>query len=185
MAAIIKRSFPTAEIRRYLEPGPAVLVSSKWKGVRNIMTMGWYTPMEFTPSLIGCVISSLNYSFELIRKSKSCVINLPAKKLAAQVVDIGNCTGREINKFEKFGLTPQRSKKVAAPGIKECFANFECKLYDSRLIDEYNFFLFEVVHAEVAISPKYPQTIHYRGEGRFMLSGGTMNLASRFNPENL
>jgi len=46
-----KRDFPVSQVRRYLEPGPIVLVSSKWKGKTNIMTMGWHTVMEFTPSL--------------------------------------------------------------------------------------------------------------------------------------
>ncbi len=31
-----KRDFPVAEIRRFLEPGPVVLVSSAWKGKTNI-----------------------------------------------------------------------------------------------------------------------------------------------------
>jgi flavin reductase (DIM6/NTAB) family NADH-FMN oxidoreductase RutF len=51
------------EVRRYLEPGPLVLVSSFWEGKRNIMTMNWHTVMEFTPALLGCVISSANHSF--------------------------------------------------------------------------------------------------------------------------
>jgi hypothetical protein len=28
---------------------------------RNIMTMGWHTVMEFTPSLVGCVIAARNH----------------------------------------------------------------------------------------------------------------------------
>lgn len=53
-----KRDFPVYKVRRYLEPGPIVLVSSRWRGKTNIMTMGWHTVMEFAPSLIGCVIAS-------------------------------------------------------------------------------------------------------------------------------
>jgi hypothetical protein len=37
-----KRNFPVDKIRRFLEPGPIVLVSSAWKGKMNIMTMGWH-----------------------------------------------------------------------------------------------------------------------------------------------
>ena len=35
-----KQDFPLTEIRRYLEPGPIVLVSSRWEERTNIMTMG-------------------------------------------------------------------------------------------------------------------------------------------------
>jgi hypothetical protein len=37
-----KRSYPLNEIRRFLEPGPIVLVSSAWQGSFNVMTMGWH-----------------------------------------------------------------------------------------------------------------------------------------------
>ena len=61
-----KRDFPVSEIRRFLEPGPVVLVSSAWKRRQNIMTMGWQSVMEFSPSLIGCIISNQNHSFDMI-----------------------------------------------------------------------------------------------------------------------
>jgi flavin reductase (DIM6/NTAB) family NADH-FMN oxidoreductase RutF len=174
-----KKDFPVSEIRRYLEPGPVVLVSSAWKGRMNIMTMGWHTVMEFTPSLVGCIISEQNHSFELIRKSRECVINIPTTDMAKKVVGIGNCSGRDVDKFSKFKLTAIRAEKVGAPLIEECYANFECRLFDGRLIKRYNFFVFEVVKAHVAASPKYPRTLHFRGDGVFMVSGGTIKLASR------
>jgi flavin reductase (DIM6/NTAB) family NADH-FMN oxidoreductase RutF len=168
---IEKRDFPVNQIRRYLEPGPIVLVSSKWKGKTNIMTMGWHTVMEFTPALVGCVIAGSNHSFQMIRKSGECVINLPTTALTDVVIGIGNTSGAEIDKFEKFRLTPDKAYKVEAPLIRECYANFECRLYDDSLIDTYNFFIFEVVKANVAVSPKHPETLHYTGDGVFMVSG--------------
>src|SRR5258708_10075197 len=90
---------PAWQIRRYLEPGPIVLVSSAWKGKTDIMAMGWHTVMEFTPSLVGCVIAGGNYSFDLIRKSRECVINLPTLRLLDEVVRIGNCSSATIDKF--------------------------------------------------------------------------------------
>ncbi|MGE5809557.1 MAG: flavin reductase family protein [Nitrospirota bacterium] len=175
-------NFPVSEIRRYLEPGPIVLVSSKWKGKTNIMTLGWHTVMEFTPSLVGCMISGGNHSFEMIRNSRECVINLPTTVLTDIVVGIGNTSGAEIDKFEKFGLTPDKAKKVEAPLIRECHANFECSLYDDALVDKYNFFIFEVVKAHVAPSPKHPETLHYTGNGVFMVSGRIISRRSLFQP---
>ncbi|HEX8949344.1 MAG TPA: flavin reductase family protein [Dissulfurispiraceae bacterium] len=178
-----KLDFPVDQIRRYLEPGPIVLVSSKWKGKTNLMTMGWHTVMEFTPSLVGCIISSINHSFDMIRSSRECVINLPTVAMVDTVVRIGNTTGAELDKFEEFGLTPEKAKKVDAPLIRECHANFECKLHDGSLIDKYNFFIFEVVKAHVAASPKHPETIHYKGDGVFMVSGRIISRKSLFRPE--
>jgi flavin reductase (DIM6/NTAB) family NADH-FMN oxidoreductase RutF len=178
--------FPVSDIRRFLEPGPIVLVSSAWKGKTNIMTMGWHMVMEFAPSRIGCYIWSENHSFGMIRKSRQCVINIPTVELAAKVVGIGNSSGRHVDKFAEFGLTPEKAAKVKAPLVAECYANFECKLVDSSLINKYSLFVWEVVKAHVATSPKYPRTIHYRGDGVFMISGANTSRYRRlFKSQNL
>ena len=181
-----KKDFPVSDVRRFLEPGPIVLVSSAAKGKTNIMTMGWHMILGFKPSLIGCYIWSENQSFEMVRTSKECVINIPTTDIAAKVVGIGNTTGSKIDKFEKFALTPAPAVKVRAPLIAECFANFECRLADSSLIGKYSLFVLEVIKAHVAKAPKYPRTMHYRGDGIFMIAGkNTSRYRKLFRPEML
>jgi flavin reductase (DIM6/NTAB) family NADH-FMN oxidoreductase RutF len=180
-----KKNLPLTKIRRFLEPGPIVLVSSAHQGERNIMTLGWHMMLGFEPALVGCYIWDENHSFSLIRRSKECVINVPTFDLVNAVIEVGNRHGPEIDKFEKCGLTAAEGAKVDAPLIAECFANFECKLADTRLINRYGLFVFEVVKAHVATSPRYPNTIHYRGDGVFMVSGRNISYRSRFKAVNL
>lgn len=166
-----KKDFPVHNVRRFLEPGPIVLVSSAHKDQANIMTMGWHMVMEFSPALVGCLISGANHSHDLIRNSRQCAINIPTVDIAETVVKIGNTSGRDIDKFAEFGLTAKSGTHVRAPLIEECYANFECILADAAWVNKYNVFVFEVVKAHVATSPKVPKTIHYRGDGEFMISG--------------
>ena len=180
-----KKDFPVSDIRRFLEPGPIVLVSSAWKGKANIMTMGWHMVMEFVPSLVGCYVWSQNHSFDMIRKSKACVINIPTVDIAPKVVGIGNTTGRQVDKFKTFGLTPAAADKVGAPLINECYANFECRLADAGMIRSYGLFVWDVVKAHVAVSPKNPKTLHYRGQGEFMVAGRSISRKDKFKPQNL
>ena len=56
---------------------------------------------------------------------------------------------------------------------------------NDALVDKYNFFIFEVVKAHVAPTPRHPQTLHYTGDGVFMVSGKTISRRSRFRPELL
>ena len=183
MPHVKKQDFPVAQIRRFLEPGPIVLVSSAWKGASNIMTMGWHTVMEFSPSLVGCIIAGGNHSFDMIRGSRECVINVPTLELAKTAVGIGNCSGRDVDKFKTFKLTPVGGARVKAPLIEECHASLECKLIELRA--KYDLFIFEVVKAHAPARPKYPRTIHYRGDGRFMVAGRSLDLRRRFRPEML
>ena len=171
MRRYTKKDFPVYNVRRFLEPGPIVLVSSAHKDQTNIMTMGWHMVMECSPALVGCLISGANHSHDLIRNSRQCVINIPTVDIAETVVKIGNTSGRDIDKFAEFGLTPTPGTHVRAPLIAECYANFECTLADAAWVNKYNVFVFEVVKAHVATSPKAPRTIHYRGDGEFMISG--------------
>ncbi len=180
-----KLEFPTQDVRRFLEPGPVVLVSSAWKQQRDIMTLGWHMVLEFSPSLLACCISSANHSFALLRRSKQCVINLPTADLVDTVVGIGNTSGADLDKFAHFGLTAVPATHLAAPLIAECYASFECRLHDGSQIGKHGLFVWEVVKAHVAASPKRPRTLHYRGDGRFMLSGPEISRRRLFKPEML
>jgi flavin reductase (DIM6/NTAB) family NADH-FMN oxidoreductase RutF len=174
-----KKSYPLSKVYGLLEPGPVVLVATQGKTGPNIMTMSWHTMMEFEPPLIGCVISSQNYSFSILKATKECVISIPTLEIAKQVVGIGNCSGLDTNKFEAFALTPGKAKLVQAPLIDECYANLECKVVDTKLVSKYNFFILEVVKAWINPAMKNPRTIHHQGTGRFMVSGEILKLPSR------
>src|SRR2546421_7715365 len=188
MKAYKKTNLPLTKIRRFLEPGPVVMVSSAHRGERDMMTMGWHMMLGFEPALVGCFIWDQNHSFSLIKGSRECVINLPTFDMKEAVIGIGNTHGPRPDKFEKFELTAAPAAKVAAPLIAECYANFECKLIDASLIRRYSLFVFEVVKAHVAASPpapRYPTTMHYRGDGVFMISGRNVSYRRRFKRVNL
>lgn len=174
-----KKSFPLANVYRLLEPGPVVMVTTTRRGRANIMTMSWHTMMEFVPPLVGCVISGRNYSFDALVATKECVLNIPEVTLAKQVVGVGNCSGKKVDKFAKFKLTPVPASQVAPPLIAECYANLECRVADSRMVNKYNFFVLEVVKAWIDPARKNPHTLHHQGKGVFTVGGETIKLPSR------
>ena len=174
-----KKTFPLSDVYRLLEPGPVVMVTTAHKGKANIMTMSWHTMMEFKPPLVGCVISGRNYSFDALVATKECVLSIPSVELAKQVVGVGNCSGSKVDKFKKFKLTPLPASQVAAPLIAECFANLECKVVDTRMVNKYNFFVLEVVKAWIDPAQKNPRTLHHQGKGVFMVGGDTIKLPSK------
>lgn len=174
-----QKSFPLSRVYQLLEPGPVVLVTTSHKGKHNIMTQSWHTMMEFVPPLVGCVISGRNYSFEALRKTKECVLSIPSAELATQAVGIGNCSGSKVDKFKKFKLTALPASQVAAPLIAECYANLECKVVDTRMMNKYNFFVLEVVKAWIDPAQNNPHTLHHQGNGVFMVAGDTIKLPSK------
>src|ERR1019366_10767162 len=75
--------------------------------------------------------------------TRECAIAVPAVELAEKVVQVGNSSGRDIDKFEAFGLTPVPAERVTPPLVAECFANLECKVVDTRLVNKYCLFVLE------------------------------------------
>lgn len=176
---MVKKSLPLSQVYRLLEPGPVVMVTTLREGRANIMTMSWHTMIDFRPPLVGCVISDRNHTFSILKATRECVINIPTVKLAEKVVGCGNTSGRRIDKFKTFGLTPAAASRVKAPLIAECYANLECKLVDARMAATYCFFILEVLKAWINPSRKHARTIHHLGKGAFMVAGSTIKLPSK------
>jgi flavin reductase (DIM6/NTAB) family NADH-FMN oxidoreductase RutF len=175
----MKKELALGKVYQLLEPGPVVLLTTAHKDRINVMTLSWHMMVEFVPPLVACVVSEADYSFTALRTTRECVIAIPAVDLAPKVVKIGNCSGRNVAKFERFDLTPLPAQRVASPLIAECFANLECKVADIRLVKKYNLFVLEVLKAWIKPALRNSKTIHHRGYGKFIVDGETIKLKSR------
>lgn len=173
------KELPLSKVYQILEPGPVVLLTTARKGRANVMAMSWHTMVEFEPPLVACVVSSADYSFEALRATKEWVIAVPAVELAEKVVQVGNSSGRDIDKFEAFGLTPTPAERVKPPLVAECFANLECRVVDTRLVNKYCLFVLEVLKAWTDPKQKDPKTIHHCGYGTFAVDGEIIRLKSK------
>lgn len=173
-----KRAYPLAKVYGLLEPGPVLLLATAGKDRANVMALSWHTPMEFEPPLVACVLSKQDFSFGLLKASRECTLNIPTVELAEKVVAVGNCSGRDTDKFRACGLGTKPAKLVGVPLVAECYASLECRLADTHLVNRYGLFILEVVQAWVDGAVKNPKTLHHRGWGEFMVAGETIRLAS-------
>lgn len=174
-----KISFPLAKVYQLIEPGPVVMVSTSRNGKPNIMTMSWHMMIDFEPPILGCVISDRNYSFNIIKETKECVINIPTVDFIKKVVGVGNTTGSTVDKFKKFQFTQVAASQVNVPMIGECYANLECKVIDMKMATKYNMFILEVLKAWITPLKIRPRTIHHCGNGVFVVDGKIIKLASK------
>jgi flavin reductase (DIM6/NTAB) family NADH-FMN oxidoreductase RutF len=162
-----------------LEPGPVVLLTTANKGRANVMAMSWHMMVEFDPPLLACIVSERNFSFHALRSTGEAAIAIPARGLADKVVKVGNCSGSDIDKFKRFGLTPFEARQISPPLVRECFCNLECRVTDTGLVKRYNLFILEVVKAWIDPAQKNPKTLHHRGYGAFVVDGAAIKLKSK------
>ena len=151
-----------------MEPGPVVLVTTNDGKNNNIMTISWTMVVDFSPTF-AITTGAWNYSFTALRKTKECVISIPAVDIIDKVIGIGTCSGADTDKFEKFKLTAVKGKNVKAPLIKECIANIECKVID--IVKKHSIIVLEGVAAYINDSRKEKRTFHAVGDGTFIVDG--------------
>jgi len=151
-----------------MESGPVILVVTHDGETPNIMTISWTMVVDFTP-LFAITTGRWNYSFAALRKTRECVIAIPAVDLLDKVIGIGTCSGADTDKFARFRLTPVPAERVTPPLIKECLANIECKVVD--IVKRHNIVILEAVAAHVDTVRKERRTIHAVGDGTFIVDG--------------
>jgi flavin reductase (DIM6/NTAB) family NADH-FMN oxidoreductase RutF len=140
---------------RPVYPGPAGLITSvAADGRANIITLGEVFNLSIgEPVIVGIAIAKPRYSHELISRSGEFVVNLPTAGMIEQVDRCGSVSGREVDKFSAFGLTPLPAEKVAPPLIAECPVNLECRLLDVQESGDHDLFRGEVLaqHADESV----------------------------------
>lgn len=128
-----------------LYPLPVVMVSCKdEEGKTNIITVAWAGTVCTNPPMVSISVRPERHSYAIIEKSKEFVINLTTKDLVKATDYCGVRSGRDVDKFKEMGLTPQRSSKVGAPGIKESPVNIECRLKEIIKLGSHDMFLANV-----------------------------------------
>ena len=137
---------------RPVHPLPAALVTSVGEtGRPNIITLGEvFNISVMSPVILGIAIAKPRYSYQLISATGEFVVNLPTADMV-EVVDLcGTVSGRDVDKFTEFHLTPVPSEKVNPPLIAECPISVECRVISIQEIGDHDLFLGEAVAEHVA-----------------------------------
>ncbi|MCL1936956.1 MAG: flavin reductase family protein [Candidatus Azobacteroides sp.] len=152
----------------FIEPGPVTMIGTSYEGKNNVMTLTWTMVMDFTPRF-ALLTGPWNYSCEALLKNKECVIGIATADLVETILDVGTTTGRETDKFARFGLTALPASLVGAPLIKECYVNIECRVIDH--IKRHDIFVLDGVKAWIDENRKEKRILHARGDGTFIADG--------------
>jgi flavin reductase (DIM6/NTAB) family NADH-FMN oxidoreductase RutF len=151
-----------------IEPGPVVLVTTNDGQKDNVMTVSWTMVLDFSASF-ALATGPWNYSYGALQHSRECVLAIPAVDLLNTVVGVGTCSGKDTDKFEKFGLIRAKAERVRPPLIEGCLANIECRVTD--ILDRHGIVVLEGVAAHYDSSRKEKRMIHAVGDGSFIADG--------------
>ena len=111
----------------------------------NMLTVAWTGILATQPPKTYISVRPSRHSHKILTEKGEFVINLPSVSLAKTVDYVGIYTGAKVDKWQKCGLTKQKSEKVLTPTIAECPIALECRVTDVMEMGSHDVFLADIV----------------------------------------
>lgn len=130
-----------------LAPVPVVMVACGDMNESDIITVAWAGTVNSEPPMLSVSVRRSRHSFGLIQKRGEFTVNLVDESLLKVCDGCGVVSGRDVDKFKKFGLTKQPCEHIEAPAIAECGVSLECVVRDTVEMPTHVMFIAEIVGA--------------------------------------
>jgi flavin reductase (DIM6/NTAB) family NADH-FMN oxidoreductase RutF len=140
---IMKLNLPAQSI---LLPSPVLVIGTYGcNGWPNIMTAAWGGIASSSPPCISVSLREATLSYHNIKQAEAFTVNIPSEKYLKEADFVGLVSGRECDKFKETRLTPEKSKRVNAPIVKEFPYALECNLVRQVELGLHTMFIGEIV----------------------------------------
>ena len=144
-------------------PLPAVLIScGETEEEYNMLTVAWVGTICTNPAMCYISVRPERHSYDIIKRTKSFVINLTNEDMARATDWCGVRSGKDYNKFQEMRLTPQKAQKVAAPIILESPLSIECEVIEIKELGSHHMFIANVVNVQADERYIDPTTDEFR-----------------------
>lgn len=140
-----------------VNPRQTVLVTCRGRGMLlgqvqekdNITPVDWHTPCNVHPFLYGIVLAKDSFSLELIRASKTFVVNFVGSYFKDIVLFAGKHSGRSVDKFKELHLEFEECIKVDCSRLTKAIGSLECELVSEFPFEQYVLVVGKVVYHEL------------------------------------
>ena len=144
-------------------PLPAVLIScGETEEEYNMLTVAWVGTICTNPAMCYISVRPERHSYDIIKRTKSFVINLTNEDMARATDWCGVRSGKDYNKFKEMRLTPQKAQKVAAPIVLESPLSIECEVIEIKELGSHHMFIANVVNVQADERYIDPMTDEFR-----------------------
>jgi flavin reductase (DIM6/NTAB) family NADH-FMN oxidoreductase RutF len=140
----MRRHLSEHDARRFLVAGPVALLTTKWRGVPDVMPVAWSMPLSAEPPLVGVMVHPSRHSHDMIRWSEEFALNFPGPELLNHVAYFGSVSGAAVAKLDVSKLPTLSARKVEAPLLEGCVAWVECGVEDAIRLGDHTLFVGRV-----------------------------------------
>ncbi len=125
-----------------------VIATYDREGKPNLMTAAWGGVCCSDPPCIGVSLRKATYSYASIVERKAFTVNIPSAGYVKETDYAGMASGRDTDKWQATGLTPERSEFVDAPYVAEFPLVLECRLLHTLELGLHTRFIGEIVNVK-------------------------------------
>ena len=129
-----------------LLPSPVMIIGTyNPDGKPNIMNAAWGGIASSKPPCISVSLREATLTYHNIRQTEAFTVNIPSEKYLKEADYVGIVSGRKCDKFKETQLTPEKSKLVNAPIVKEFPYALECRLLKQIDLGLHTMFIGEII----------------------------------------
>ena len=133
-----------------LNPTPVVLITSKNKeGKVNVFTVGWASTVCTKPPVMAIGIRPERLSYDYIKESMECVINLTTKDMVNITDYCGVISGKRQDKIEHFDLKLSEGVSINTPSLEMSPVALECRVRSITPLGTHDMFLLDITNVKV------------------------------------
>ena len=116
------------EIMTALQSG--VLLTTQSGGRLNTMTISWGTlGVEWGVPIFTAFVREGRYTRQLLDESREFTVSSPHGPFDRRILGFcGSKSGRDLDKFQALGLTPEPPERISVPGIRQLPLTLECRV---------------------------------------------------------
>ncbi|MBC7235409.1 MAG: flavin reductase [Chloroflexi bacterium] len=183
----MKEEVPFHRVHRLLTSGPICLLTTRYKGEVHAAMVPWCCPISLEPPRIALAIHPSRYIHDMLPRSEECVLNIPGRPYAEQMLKCAEPEGADEEALRNMGLTLESGQRVEVPRIDEFLAHIECQLIDVLTPGDHSLFIVEVVGAWAETEAFQEHwlyqdveellPLHYLGGRQFCLMGPIIDLS--------
>lgn len=123
-------------------PWTQTLLGSHVSGKVNFMALDWLTRVNYQPAMIGICVNKGHATNEAVRTTGEFSVNVPSADMVAVTDYCGIASAKNADKSALFEVFYGELK--AAPLIKDCPLNIECRLVQAVDLPTNTFFIGEI-----------------------------------------
>lgn len=129
---------------------------------RNVMTATRLAVVAPKPVLVAVSVAKRRYSHDLISEAGEFVVAIASTEQIQLAGNVGKYSGRDGDKFARYGVDSLPATKVKSPLIAGAACNMECKLVDKLAAGDFTVFVGEVLALHV--NEDAMPLLRYRGK---------------------